>query len=251
MLAVIAILLVVAYAVTPYSALGSEGMPLLVRANTRYGVPALVASAPILAWAVGRLPRARPLAEAVLLLAILLGLHDNLPVDRQRLLAGIVVAGAAALAAVRLRDPRLVAGVAAALALVAVAAGRHQERAFATAAYEPPDATVTRVLATAPAGRRIALTGVWSASGLVPTAALFGPRFRNRVDFLGPYADHLRGVYTDEDAFLRALGRGHYDLLEIGRGSPPVSTPREERWARRAGWRVVVRSPRLVLLRHW
>jgi hypothetical protein len=55
--------------------------------------------------------------------------------------------------------------------------------------------------------------------------------------------------YSDGAAFARALRHDDVDQLVVALGAPgePEPDPNEARWARAAGWREVVRSPRLAL----
>ncbi len=239
-----AVLCAAAYALTPYGAQGPAGMPVLVDANTRYGAPALLLAAPLLARLIGRAGRLR--APLELLLAVLTVIDLRRYVDtgagRIALSAGLAVV---VLAALRAR-PRLALG--ATLVVVALA-GYHYQRVLARRPYLPGDPTVDYVLARAPAHTRIAITGQWTAQGLVPVAPLFGPRLENDVRYIGRYDEHRLQAYAEPAPFLRALAADRPALLEVGTGFPPRPDPLEARWAAAAGYRVVARSARLVLMR--
>jgi hypothetical protein len=77
----------------------------------------------------------------------------------------------------------------------------------------------------------------------------FGPRFANRVQYVGSWDQTMLRRYTSRAAFVAALRRGGYDVLVIGRGAAPGERVPELRWARSAGWVPFVSSGRLVALR--
>jgi hypothetical protein len=148
----------------------------------------------------------------------------------------------------------LVAPMLAGLAIAAVVAvgvaglEYHYQRKLAAAAYIPDDPTVELAARTSPPGTRIALAGTWDSNGLEPVAPLFGPRLQNHVAYLGPFVQHLREEYTSQPAFTRALKQGRYQWLVVGAGAPPVASPMMVAWARAAGYKIVARSKRLVLM---
>lgn len=240
-----AVLCAVAYLLTPYSAQGLDGMPTLVAANTRYGAPALVLAAPLLALLIHRATRLVRLAlELALLVLIIAGLHHYLDTGLGRIVltAAVVLAGAAAMRSAPRTAPAIL------LALVAVA-GFHYQRVLARRPYFPSDPTVDYVLSRFPGHARIAITGAWTAQGLVPVAPLFGPRLDNRVIYIGHDVEHRLQEYARPAPFLRALAAARPELLEVGTGFPPRPDPTEARWAAAAGYRVIVASPRLILMR--
>lgn len=258
-----AALCAIAYLLTPFSAQGPPGMPILVAANTRYGVPALLLAAPLLAICARRLGRARIGLEALLLVLVVIDLRRHLPIGAGRIAANAVVllalAGAGCVivrrdraAARPARGGLLRAGATAAAALACATAllAYHYQRVLARRSYLPSDPTVAYVLAhSPPSGLRIAITGEWTAQGLVPVAPLFGARMQNRLTYLGTYVEHRLQDYTSAGPFLAALAREHYQYLEVGTGFPPRPDPIQQRWAARAGYRVVLSDPRLVLMR--
>jgi len=245
-----AILCLAAYAITPYTAQGPAGMPLLVIANTRYGAPALLLAAPLLAVAAPQLGPLRLVVEVVLLIQIRAGLHQYIAAPAGRLIvAGVILLALAAAAWALRRSPSARAALAAVAAIGAVAFSYHYQRVLSVQAWTPDDPTLDYVLAHAPAGKRIAVTGTWTVQGVVPVAVLFGPRFGNTVDYLGPFVSHRREQYTSARSFIAALRRGRFGLLEIGTGFPPAADPVQVNWAVAAGYRYVTRSARLILLR--
>jgi hypothetical protein len=78
---------------------------------------------------------------------------------------------------------------------------------------------------------------------------MFGPRLRNDVRYVGPWIRHRLEQYTRPGPFRAALRDGRYELLLVGRGSPPKDVVAPERWALGAGWKPVARGPAMTLLR--
>jgi hypothetical protein len=265
LLAVLAAVLALAYAITPYSAFGLRGAPTQIASNTRYGIPALLVAAPVVAWLGGQLGKAKVALEAALLVAVLLGLRNHLYSPTSHVvvtgLASAAIVGAvwSALRSAHVLRSRVstagtrqlaLAGTVVVTALCGVAAlGYHYQRNLAARPYIPSDPAVSYVLAHAPAHSRIGLAGEWTARGLVPVAPLFGPRLNNELEYVGPFVKHMRSEYTTSSAFLAALRRGRYRMLVVGTGFPPVAHPSLELWARLAGFVPVARSLRLIALR--
>jgi hypothetical protein len=245
-----AVLCLIAYFITPYTAQGAAGMPVLVISNTRYGAPAVLLAAPLLAVAAARLGPLRLVLEVVLLLQIRAGIDQYIPASAGPLMVTrvILLALIAVIWALR-RTPWARAALAAIAAAGAVAFAYHYQRVLSVEPWTPADPTINYVLAHDPSGARIAVTGTWTVQGVVPVAPLFGPRFQNTVDYLGPFVEHRLEQYTSERAFAAALRRGHFQLLEIGTGFPPAADPVEVNWAIAAGYTSVTRSARLILMR--
>ena len=261
-LSALAALLAAAYVVTPYSALGPEGLPVQVDANTRYLVPALLVAAPLAAWAIGRLGRILGLAAQALLLVVVLDAVTR-PFEvataftvRTAVLAAIGIAAVAALAWVVRRALTggwlLRAGAAAACALALgalVVAGDRQVDRFDYAAWRA-DPVLASLLEDRGGDALVGLANTWSNDGPAPVLAAFGPRLGNEVTFVGPVVRELQQEYRSGDAFAAALRRQGIDLLVVGLGFEGTGAPVPEiRWARDAGYEPVARSPRLVLLR--
>jgi hypothetical protein len=256
LLSVAALVAAVAYAITPYSAGGFRGAPVLLIANTRYGVPALLLAAPVAAVVAGRAVRARVPIEIVLLVLTVLNLRRSIPMHWTDVAALTgVLAGIAAAWHWASRTPKASHWVLVRPALVTallaagIALSYHWQRVLGSAPYAPDDPTVDYVLAHNPANTRIAVTGDWTTDGLVPLAPLYGPRLNNTLDYLGPVVEHRLEEYSSAAAFEQGLRQGHYQLLVVGKGVPPVSDPDQVRWAQSAGYVQLVQSPRLVLLR--
>jgi hypothetical protein len=240
------------YTITPYTAQGLNGAPVLIDANTRYAVPALIAGAPLLAWIATRLGPLRIAVEVTLLVEIVIDLGHYVPVSAGRFAVALLVLAAVA-AAWGVWRSGLPAGwratPAAGVLLAGAAFAYHHQQTLARTPYNPSDPAVSYVLARAPAHARIGLAGEWTAQGLVPVAPLFGPRLGNEVRYVGPVIEHRLEQYQSEVPFDRALRRGRYTLLVVGTGFPPRPDPPGERWARSIGYVPLVVDPRLVLLR--
>ena len=245
--------LVVAYLVTPYSAFGPEGAPLLAFASVRYALPAALAGAVALAWLGSRLPAAAGTALAVAALAaVLAGVREQYrpAVSWPAIAAAAVVLGGLA-AAVRAR-PRAAGGgagrvtVAAAVVVVVAfgAAALVRDRGQGTG-YGSTDPVLGWIAANAPSGQRIGLAGQWSVAGVSPVLPAFGPRLGNQVEYAGPFVAHLLTRETREAPFAARLRARRYDLVVVGLegGAPELG------WARAAGYVPVVSSQRLALLR--
>jgi hypothetical protein len=123
------------------------------------------------------------------------------------------------------------------------------QRHFNDHRYAGAEPAIDSLLARAPSGERIGITGVWDDAGLSPVLPAFGPRLGNEVAYVGREDGGFLRRYRDQASFAAALRRGGYDLLIVGLGRPPA-IPRvpEARWAREAGFRIVARSGRLALL---
>lgn len=260
-------LLVLGYAVTPYSAFGPEGEPLLVGANARYLVPALLVAAPLAAVALGRAGRLRVPLELLALAAVAHGIDRSFDVG----LGAVAAVPAALLSAAWYvwwptadateswgRRSQLVARAAVAVAFTAllVAIGHLRQQEFNDGRYEDGDPAVAWIARHAPEGQRVALAGVWSVEGRSPVWPAFGERLRNEVDYLGPTVDEQLREYSRRDRWAAAIRRGRYDLLLVGRGGyareecpVPGQDSDDDRWARAEGFEILARSDRLTLYR--
>jgi 4-amino-4-deoxy-L-arabinose transferase-like glycosyltransferase len=259
-----ALLLLGVYAITPYTAGGADGMPVLVGPDARYAIPALLVAAVLIAWATC----VHRLAPAVLGAIALVGMFFGLRLASNGKISGgvlgaddwawaLLIVGAVAAAAwgaTRLRGAPsgrpLLLGVAAAVALAALAGfgGWRMQNDFIAKRYAGLDPTTDWIRQHAPPGSRIGVASTWGIAYAPPLPA-FGPRFDNEVTYVGPVEDGMLREYSDGRAFGDALDRGDFDYLIVGRGDlggPPAA---EERWARDAGWRFVLGSSLLRLFR--
>ena len=252
--------LVLAYAITPGSGQGLAAAPLpgLIGGNARWLVPAMLPAAGVAAWAVGRSGRLGLLWQTLLVAAVLAGLADSFDVSFPHL----ALAAAAVLAACALvwlaRARRLEVTAAAAAALVLAVGGYALQRDYNDARFRRAAPSLDWVLDHAPSGRRIGVAGDWGA-GFVPTYGLFGPRLGNDVRYVGRLEHGLLSQFSDREGFVRALERGGYDVLVVGRQHDPdfdsfrrvrpYARPPEARWAESTGrYALVAADDRFVVL---
>ena len=269
-------LLIGFYVVTPYSALGPDGMPILAGANVRYVVPALIVAVGLAGWVATRAGARTVVAlQAGLLVATVDGLVISGVTDRKWVIASFAVSAAAVAAFIlfgnrpRLRVPTAdgrargaIAGLALVTAVTVLVAGdRYQDR-FNQLRYTAADVdpAIRWIAANAPGGNRIGLAGVWNDRGLAPVYPAHGPRLRNEVVYNGPYVKELLRRWGRRDPFVKQLDHEDLDLLLVGRGATfeqylagdrrlVLPEVKEERWARSAGYREILRSDRLILFR--
>lgn len=260
----LAAVLVLAYVVTPYTAGGAEGAPVLVGADARYLVPALVVAAVLTAWTVSRFEHG-PAAFAVAgLLAVLEGLSqldqgldltdEGVNVGAALLLmllaAAVALAVGPALAGRGGRARAQALAVLGAILLIAVAGlGRGVEQDYLSKRYFGSDPVAGALSTKARTGNRVGLAGVWPDDALAPPLPAFGPRLGNHVGYVGRSDKDVLRRFRTGAGFSRELARGRYNWLVVGRGRPPKPLVDEERWAVAAGFRVVTRSERLTLFR--
>ena len=259
------VLLLVAYAITPYTAGGPEGEPRLVAADSRYVVPALIVALALTAWVAGR---ARWGGLALSLLGAAAVVHGISWSARGSLstasltavdwAAGVAIAlGIGALIALaawwmRRSETRRgrtlgLAALVGVLGLAAVVAGHPIQKRFNDDRYLGAEPVLDALAERAPPGSRVGLTGAWADFGLSPILPAFGPRFENEVEYVGPLVREMRQRYEARDPFVEALGRGEYDFLVVGRGRPEGLPAEEGDWAASVGWQLVARSDRLEL----
>jgi 4-amino-4-deoxy-L-arabinose transferase-like glycosyltransferase len=265
-LAAAAMLVALVYSVTPYTAAGLEGDPVLVGADSRYLIPALVIAAALAAWATaawrwGSIALAALAVPAVIDGARLASSGSSVAVlEAPQWIAGFVAVAlvvAITWLAPRLRrrlpTPRartaLLVGAAALGAVITVVAGSEVQERFNRTRYLGADPTTDYLLTQAASDHRVGLAGSWDNEGIAPPLPAFGPRYGNEVEYVGEYVEDMMRGYQASDEFTEALDRGGYDLLLVGRGVPPKPLVREERWAQAAGFERVVASERLALYR--
>jgi hypothetical protein len=256
-----ALLLVLVYAITPNTASGFEGNPVLVFYSARYLVPAALPAVAALGWLATRLGRWGLGFDALALAAVGDGLRRSFDFPAGDLvlgIAGVALLAAAAVALARVlrgaepphhtRRVRL-GGAAAALALLALLTGYAVERSYSRDRFVGRDATIDRFLAETRDGDRVGITGSWSVTPPSPVHAMFGDRLRNEVDYVGEFSEGVNKPYATAAPFRAALRRGRYDWLMIGRGVRPEPTTPAMTWAAAAGYRLVAQTPRLALYR--
>ena len=252
------LLLAVAYALTPYSALGPEGSPTQADANTRYLLPALLLAAPAAAAAstalAVRSPGAGLAIQAVALGALAVGLAGGLAAGLGPVVEATSAIVAAAVAAAwvhrqvgagRLPAAAAVAGAVLLLA-AALAGGYGLQKRFNRAPYLGADPALDVLLREAPEGRRIAVAGQWTTAPPAPVFPSFGSRFGNEVSYAGPEVEHMLRRYRNCSDLLGRLRADRDELLLVGRPAPDRPAP-EERCARRARVPELAGSDRFAL----
>jgi hypothetical protein len=230
----------------------------LAAVNTRYGVPALLLTAPAVAWLIGRAGRLRPVVQLAAFAAVADGVRRSLePLPRRDVATAVVVvalaAGAGALVASRrARLPRVgrpaLAGAAAAGVIIVLAAGYRIADRFNDGRYRGIDPALA--FAGDRDHHRVGLAGYPSAEMPVyPILPSFGPRLGNVVEQVAPRVDGMLRQYPTKPGFDAALRRGRYDLVVYADGRPPGRHGNEEAWLRASGWRLVARGDHLSLYR--
>jgi hypothetical protein len=139
--------------------------------------------------------------------------------------------------------------VAVVLAALAAAGLYSTEERYLDGRYLGATPALDAALASAPPGSEIGVAGAWPVTTISPVLALMGPRLGNEVEYVGEWRDGWLLPYETPAAFARALARGRYDLLMVGR-EKPLAFPQlpEERWARRAGYRPIAGDENFTLL---
>ena len=253
---ILAVALFAVYLITPYTALGFEGNPIGVGFNARYALPALLIACVVYAWCMTTIPRLALPLGALGVLAALLGLDGGFEPTRAEWLA----AAAAAIVAVfgfevwRARPertpPRLSRGAAAALSILALsaagAAAYERQQAFNEGRYEQ-DPALAWIANNAPEGERVGIDGEWTVTQAAPVLPAFGPSFENDVEYLGSFESGFLAPYSDERSWRRAVDAEDFDLIVIGR-LKPGRAERVADWAFSAGYRLIARSPNLLLM---
>jgi hypothetical protein len=249
-MAVAALLIVIAYVFTPYTASGVKDAPTEGWVNARYVIPALIVGAPAIAWSLTRIGRARLAVETFLLVAIAESVLRSLAlplgaVSRAWLLlvgVGLLAAGAMLARGVRIRIGRraAVAGAVGAL-LAAVVLGAALERRYAERRYADLNRPIEMVNRGRIAeGARIGIVG--DGFGNYP---LFGPRLRNEVVYVGPRVREMLTSYSEPPEFREAINGGRFDYVVVQNidtvddGLPE----RQEQWLKSMGWRLVAKGP--------
>lgn len=258
-------LLAAAYAVTPFTAFGLRDQPILVGANTRYLLPALMLAVPVAALVAPRIGRLRLVFEIAAVAAVVDGVRRGFAEPFSDLVLATLIAAAVAFMAyglVRLwgriqpgrRRPAAVVG-AVLLAALLVAVGHERQREFNDGRYESIEATTDWIARYAPEGHRVGLAGAWGVGTLSPVLPAFGPRLGNHVEYLGETVDGQLREFETRERWAAAVRRRRLDLVLVGRGGygegcpVPGSDTDDDAWARRQGFEPVAQSPHLTLYR--
>lgn len=259
-LAAVAVPLAVLYVLTPYSALGSKDVPSLAWVNVRYAIPAITLAVPVTAVMAGRAGRLRHVVEAAALVATAQGMRGAyyiLGTGRRSLFAGVAAAllvagvvGSWYVLRARERPPRLPGwALLGSAGLAALLCGYAVQRRLNHQRYGSFDATYLWVQHH-PGAQKIGLAGSFNFAGLSPAWPMFGSRLQNPVTFVGRIHDGQVSQFSSRAAWLAALRRGGYDLVEIARNPAPAPMSNHElRWAAGAGLPVVSESPFFELAR--
>lgn len=256
-------LIALAYSITPYSAAGPEGKPLLVAADSRYLVPALVLAAAVGAAVAGALRWGLAAFAIAGLIAVVDGLnwsargtlvggHLGVAEWLAAIAATLVVLVGVPWAWARLDPPRRPVAVGVAVVGVIVAAvvvGDIAQERYNVHRYSGNDPVIDWVLDEADSGQRIGLAGAWDDESIAPVLPAFGPRVENEVEYVGRNDKDMLRRYERRRDFVSALDEGAYDYVIVGLGRPLVTDIPEDRWARDAGFTPVAQSDRLMLLR--
>jgi hypothetical protein len=254
--------LTLTYVITPYTALGLRDRPVVAGPNMRYLVPALMCAAAVGAWWVGRLGRARLVAEAVVGIAVLEGIHRGFDLSMRNWVAGaglLALSGAAAFALIRLRGrfPQQRYAVVAGLLLALVVAGGlyQRQRAYYRDRYSHTQTVIKDLMATPNGGQRIGLAGYFDPHQLAPVWPAFGPRLQNRVEYIGKFRDGQLNEFPDAGSWQRRVEQRRYDLVAVGYGAyaPSCKQPGKESdddaFARAAGYKLIASSSYLNVYR--
>lgn len=261
-----AVALAFAYAATPSSAPGfGDDLP-DVTFNARYAVPALVLASGCAGWIAARAGAAGRMAlQLVALVAIVDGIARELRPGAASIAASVLLVaggvGAWALwrqAGWRLRAPSagsgrfsrgaVVAAFATVGSLALLAGGYALQRDFNERGYGGLE-TTDWVLENAPEDANIGIAAAWGDETRSPVRAMFGPRLRNEVSYVGEERQNQLAAFPDRKSFQAALRAQRYDLLLVGRGFAQVKLhPERARWAAELGFVEVARDPGLVLL---
>ena len=250
-----AMALVGVYAVTPNTASGLEGQPVLVYYSARYLVPAAIPAAAAVAWAATRAGRSGLAVDLLAVVAVGDGLRRAFDLSPGELAAGVVavalVAAAAwsarrVAAASRTRELAVAAALAAGLV---IGVGYALQRTFSEHRLRGQDAAVDYFLAHVRDGDRVGIAEQWSVRPPAPVLAMYGDRLRNRVSYVGEHEEGVDKPYRDRTRFAARLARDRFTWLMVGRGlRPPTVTPAMT-WAVQNGYERVAQSDRLALYR--
>jgi hypothetical protein len=258
-----AVVLAGIYVLTPYTAFGPKGRPLLAWVNVRYLIPSLVLAVPATASIVGRSGRrTRTLLELAALAATLQGLssaYNLLTTGRAPLAAGLLIVLAvfgvwwlwrARVGRIPIR-PRLAfaSGAVVATVLALVLGGYAVQHRLNRDRYGSFDRTYAWVEQRG-GGHRIGLAGSWDFVGISPAWPMFGERLGNQVSFVGRLHRGRLTQYSGRARWLRAMREAGYDLVLIARNPPPQGTSDQEpRWAAESRLPVLSSSERFELVR--
>lgn len=258
--------LAVAYVLTPDSALGPEGAPVLVAQNARYLVPALLPAAGVLAALLATTSGSvRTGAQLLLALMIIDGTRRVFyPVSglaatpfvaiQAAVLCGVLLAALALVRRTRVAaamrrgfgSPLGRAAVPACLLVILGVGGFFQQRAFNETRYRGFDAGIDWVL-DQPPGQRVGIVGTVELGAVIPVYPAAGPRLGNAVFYLGPLREELLSDYRSRTGFLTAVRERQASVVLVGRGRPARPEVVQEQWLEASGYCAVARSAVLTV----
>jgi hypothetical protein len=246
LLGVVVIGAALAYAITPSSAGGPPGFPVLFGLNLRFATPALALGLAILPTLPPFTSSAR--ARALTLVALLALLAATQAAEGYEpdfaagwgllLTAGIAAVAAASLAASRSARPRAgLLAVAIATAAALAVAGWPTQRHYFRDRYAHLGPTLPAPSIWAARHVRDARIGI---VGYLLQYPLYGTDDSNRVDYVGRRGRHgAFGRFKTCRAWREAVNRGHYRYLFLSPEFPvafgptgPIRQPPEEIWTR-------------------
>ena len=254
--------LTLAWAVTPYTALGLPDRPSVAGPNMRYLVPGLMCGAALAAWWIGRLGRLRLVAEAIVGLAVLEGIRRGFDLPARNWVAGaglLAVAGATAFALVRLRgrfpQTRYAVTVAVLLALIVAGGLYERQQAYLNDRFSNSQTVIQELMKTPNGGRRVGMSGYYDPSQLAPIWPAFGPRLQNRVEYVGRFVDGQLNEFPDQASWQRRIEERGYEVIGVGHSSYPKecklpgAESDDDAFARAAGYELIARSAYLNVYR--
>lgn len=256
-----ALLIAIAYVITPYTAGGLEDDPILVAANSRYIVPGLVAAAAAAAWVARGRQRLRLAIEIAAVVGVIDGLARNIEPSLRAVAVGTaatVICAAAAWLLRRGESPDVLAGVrgaprrsaVAALVLFALLVGLGQlgQERFNDRRYVGLDPSIDWINVNAPTDQRVGLAGEGVGPVIYPA---FGPRLENDVEYIGPFVEDMLRPHVGRLDFLRAVRDADYGLVlvQLQDNHRPGLGQRQAAWLRSEGFSDVTQSSTDILLK--
>lgn len=221
-LAAVAAVGIIAYVVTPTTAFGAPGKPVLFVSNLRYLTPGLALALALVALVLPSTRRWESSALVVLVACVLFAAFSRGPnpgiqfdhVKRLLVLAAVAVAVAATAAAVARRPSSVAVAVAAtgatALSLIV---GGVLSRHYIAHRYEAGTSPYTPVYKWARGvhDARIGFAGITDGYGLVD------PELSNVIDYVGTVGPHKSlANFTDCNAYVSAVDANHFRYLVFG-----------------------------------
>jgi hypothetical protein len=232
LLAVVTVICVAGYLVTPGGALGPPGLPALFAVNLRYALPALGLALLLFAAVVGRaVPVISALVGLGLTAAATTAAFGWAATDRRGPVVAVAVALALVIAGTLLwqhvaptwsnsKWPARAPVVAGVLAAVIAVVGYPLQHSYLRVRYHSQATAKLALFSTLPAGSGLRI-GVVGEAEQYP---FLGPRWQNTVHYIGAAeAHHAFERLVTCPSFLAQVSAGRYDLVvaENYAGTPP------------------------------